>query len=74
MTNPLDNEVYGDKRVDNDDATLNGNPGKPQSEYQQFDDVQPEIDPSDFEGTDQEVVPGTVVSTDDDEEPGQSTS
>jgi hypothetical protein len=64
MTNPLDDEVYGDKRVDEDNAALNGNPGKPQSEYQQFDDAQPEIDPSDFEGTSQDVVAGTVRPTD----------
>jgi hypothetical protein len=63
MTNPLDDEVYGDKQVDNENAVLNGNPGKPQSAYQQFDDDQPEIDPGDFEGTDQQVVPGTVVAT-----------
>jgi hypothetical protein len=65
MTNPLDDEVYGDKRVDGDNAVLNGNPGKPQSDYQ-FDDAEPAIDPSDFEGTDRTgtVVPGTVVPTD----------
>jgi hypothetical protein len=68
MTNPLDNEVYGDKRVDDDNAALNGNPGKPQSDYQ-FDDAEPEIDPSDFEGTSQQVVPGTAVSTDREDEP-----
>jgi len=72
MTNPLDDEVYGDKRVDDDNAALlNGNPGKPQSDYQQFDDVQPEVDPSDFEGTDGTgtVVPGTVVPMDPEDEP-----
>ena len=63
MTNPLDDEVYGDKRVDDDNAALNGNPGKPQSDYQ-FDDADPELDPSDFEGTNQDVVPGTVVPVD----------
>jgi hypothetical protein len=62
MTNPLDEEVYGDKRVDDENAALNGNPGKPQSYYQQFDDDQPAPDPSDFEGTDQPVVPGTAVA------------
>ena len=61
MTNPLDNEVYGDKQVENENAVIHGNPGKPQSEYQQYDDDQPEIDPSDFEGANQPVVPGTVV-------------
>jgi hypothetical protein len=66
MTNPLDNEVYGDKRVDNENAALNGNPGKPQSEYQQFDHDQPKIDPSDFEGTDQKVVPGAAVPAESD--------
>ncbi|MDQ1742203.1 MAG: hypothetical protein QOE23_542 [Pseudonocardiales bacterium] len=69
MTNPLDDEVYGDKRVDNENATGNGNPGKPQSDYQQFDDDQPAPDPGDFEGTDQPVVPGTVVPTDSDDRP-----
>ena len=71
MTNPLDDEVYGDKRVDNDSATLHGNPGKPQSEYQQFDDDQPQIDPSDFEGTSGTgtVVPGTVVPMDPEDGP-----
>ncbi|HEX8096185.1 hypothetical protein [Jatrophihabitans sp.] len=68
MTNPLDDEVYGDKRVDEDNAALNGNPGKPQSDYQQFDDDQPEIDPSDFEGTNQDLVPGTVRPTDPEDE------
>jgi hypothetical protein len=70
MTNPLDNEVYGDKRVDDDNAALNGNPGKPQSDYQQFDNDQPAPDPSDFEGTQATgtVVPGTVVPMDGDEE------
>lgn len=68
MTNPLDEEVYGDKRVDDENATLNGNPGKPQSDYQQYDDAQPPIDPSDFEGTDQEVVAGTVRATDPEDE------
>jgi hypothetical protein len=63
MTNPLDNEVYGDKRVDDDNAALNGNPGKPQSDYQ-FSDAEPEVDPSDFEGTSQDVVPGTVRPAD----------
>jgi hypothetical protein len=67
MTNPLDNEVYGDKRVDDDNAALNGNPGKPQSDYQ-FDDAEPEIDPSDFEGAGQQVVPGTVVPVDPEDE------
>jgi hypothetical protein len=69
MTNPLDDEVYGDKRVDGDNAALNGNPGKPQSYYQQFDDDQPEIDPSDFEGTQQDVVAGTVRPTRSQDEP-----
>jgi hypothetical protein len=69
MTNPLDNEVYGDKRVDNANAVANGNPGKPQSDYQ-FDDAEPELDPSDFEGADQQVVPGTVVPTDGEDESG----
>ena len=32
MTNPLDDEVYGDKRDDDREATENGNPGTPQSE------------------------------------------
>jgi len=64
VTNPLDDEVYGDKQVDNENAVLNGNPGKPQSDYQQFDSDQPPVDPGDFEGTDQPVVPGTVVPTD----------
>jgi hypothetical protein len=70
MTNPLDDEVYGDKRVDNDNAALNGNPGKPQSDYQ-FPDAEPEIDPSDFEGTQGTgtVVPGTVVPMDPEDEP-----
>ena len=70
MTNPLDDEVYGDKRVDDDPATLHGNPGKPQSDYQQFDDDQPAPDPSDFEGTQGTgtVVPGTVVPTDGEDE------
>ncbi|HEY0169024.1 MAG TPA: hypothetical protein VGB75_18410 [Jatrophihabitans sp.] len=63
MTNPLEDQVYGDPRVDDENAAKNGNPGKPQSDYQ-FDDAEPEIDPSDFEGSDQPVVPGTVVSTD----------
>lgn len=66
MTNPLDDEVYGDKRVDDENATLNGNPGKPQSDYQQYDDDQPAPEQGDFKGTDQQVVPGTVVPTDDD--------
>jgi hypothetical protein len=71
MTNPLDDEVYGDKRVEGENATLNGNPGKPQSDYQQYDDAQPPIDPSDFEGTDPSgtVVPGTVVPTDPEDDP-----
>ncbi len=69
MTNPLEDEVYGDKQVGNENAVMHGNPGKPQSEYQQYDDVQPEIDPGDFEGTDQQVVPGTVVPTDGDADP-----
>lgn len=64
MTNPLDDEVYGDKQVENENAVLNGNPGKPQSDYQQFDDDQPAPEQGDFEGTDQQVVPGTVVGTD----------
>ncbi|MDQ1739254.1 MAG: hypothetical protein QOE53_906 [Pseudonocardiales bacterium] len=70
MTNPLDNEVYGDKRVEDDNAALNGNPGKPQSDYQ-LDDAEPDIDPSDFEGTSGTgtVVPGTVVPTDPEDEP-----
>jgi len=70
MTNPLDDEVYGDKRVDEDNAVLNGNPGKPQSDYQ-FDDAEPAPDPSDFEGTSGAgtVVPGTVVPMDPDDEP-----
>jgi hypothetical protein len=67
MTNPLDDEVYGDKRVDDDNAALNGNPGKPQSEYQ-FDDAEPKIDPSDFEGTSQDVVAGTVRPADPEDE------
>jgi len=72
MTNPLDDEVYGDKRVDDENATLNGNPGKPQSDYQQFDDDQPAPDPSDFEGSDPTgtVVPGTVRPTGRDDESG----
>lgn len=68
MTNPLDDEVYGDKRVHDDNAALNGNPGKPQSDYQ-LDYAEPELDPSDFEGTDQQVVPGTVAPTDRRDEP-----
>jgi hypothetical protein len=67
-TNPLDDEVYGDKRVDDDNAALNGNPGKPQSDYQQFDDAQPAPDPSDFEGTDQDLVAGTVRPADSENE------
>lgn len=69
MTNPLEDHVYGDKRVDDENAALNGNPGKPQSDYQ-FDDADPELDPSDFEGTNQQVVPGTVVPMDGEDEPG----
>ncbi|HST49569.1 hypothetical protein [Jatrophihabitans sp.] len=71
MTNPLDDEVYGDKRVEDENATLNGNPGKPQSDYQQYDDAQPPIDPSDFEGSDSAgtVVPGTVRPADPESEP-----
>ncbi|MEO6502234.1 MAG: hypothetical protein ABIQ09_10035 [Jatrophihabitantaceae bacterium] len=61
MTNPLDNEVYGDKRVDDENAAANGNPGKPQSDYQ-FDDADPELDPSDFEATTGTVAPGAVVA------------
>ena len=66
MTNPLDDEVYGDKRTDDKDATRNGNPGRPQSDYQRHDDAQPPIDPSDFEGTDTAgtVVPGTTRAAD----------
>jgi len=67
MTNPLDDEVYGDKRVEDENATLNGNPGKPQSDYQQYDEDRPPVDPGDFEGTDQQVVPGTAVPTDDED-------
>lgn len=63
MTNPLDDEVYGDKRVDDENAVTNGNPGKPQSDYD-FPDAEPEVDPSDFEGDKQQVIPGTVVPTD----------
>ena len=68
MTNPLDDEVYGDKRVEGENAVMSGNPGKPQSDYQ-FDDAEPEIDPSDFEGTNQEVVAGTVRPADSEDEP-----
>ncbi|HEX8079688.1 MAG TPA: hypothetical protein VF557_05725 [Jatrophihabitans sp.] len=70
MTNPLDDHVYGDPRVDDENAALNGNPGKPQSDYQ-FDDADPELDPSDFEGTNATgtVVPGTVVPMDREDEP-----
>ncbi|MEO7261522.1 MAG: hypothetical protein ABI047_09755 [Jatrophihabitantaceae bacterium] len=73
MTNPLEDEVYGDKRVDNDNAAKNGNPGKPQSDYQ-FDDADLELDPSDFEGTDQQVVPGTVMATGSRTDPDARTS
>jgi len=71
MTNPLDDEVYGDKRTSDPNATRNGNPGKPQSDYQQFDDAQPPIDPSDFEGTDTgaTMVPGTARPADPEHEP-----
>lgn len=70
MTNPLDDHVYGDPRVDDENAALNGNPGKPQSDYQ-FDDADPELDPSDFEGTDTTgtVVPGTAVPTNREDDP-----
>jgi hypothetical protein len=71
MTNPLEDQVYGDPRVDDENAAKNGNPGKPQSDYQ-FDDADPELDPSDFEGTSQEVVPGTVVPSDSEDEPNRS--
>ncbi len=60
MTNPLDDEVYGDKRVDDENAVQNGNPGKPQSDYQ-FDDAEPDPDPSDFGDDPGQVVPGTVA-------------
>ncbi len=70
MTNPLEDEVYGDKRVDDDNAALNGNPGKPQSDYQ-FADAEPGTDPSAFEGArgTGTVVPGTVVPMDPEDEP-----
>ena len=32
MTNPLDDDVYGDKQADDPDTVENGNPGRPQSE------------------------------------------
>ena len=68
MTNPLEDEVYGDRRVDDENAVENGNPGKPQSDYQ-FDDADPEPDPSDFEGATGTVVPGTVAPVDREDEP-----
>lgn len=67
MTNPLDDEVYGDKRVEGENAVMSGNPGKPQSDYQ-LPDAEPEVDPSDFEGTDQDLVPGTVRPTNPEDE------
>jgi hypothetical protein len=63
MTNPLDDEVYGDQRVDDENSVKSGNPGKPQSDYE-FPDAEPEIDPSDFEGGTGSVVPGTVAPVD----------
>jgi len=69
MTNPLDDEVYGDKRVDDENAVASGNPGKPQSDYE-FPDAEPAPDPSDFEGTGQQVVPGTAAPTDREDESG----
>lgn len=68
MTNPLEDQVYGDARIDNENATLNGNPGKPQSDYQ-FDDADPELDPSDFEGATGTVVAGTVAPVDPEDKP-----
>jgi hypothetical protein len=45
-------------------ATINGNPGRPQSDFE-FEDAEPAPDPSEFPASeDHEVVPGTTAPTD----------
>jgi hypothetical protein len=70
MSNPIDEETYGDRTVRDPNAVKQGNPGKPQSEYQVYDepeDRQPQHEPSDFSGGAGEVVPGTTAPTEDDD-------
>jgi hypothetical protein len=45
MSNPLDEEVYGDKTSDDENAVKQGNPGKPQA------DLGPIGDEADTEAT-----------------------
>lgn len=63
MSNPIDEETYGDRGSDNPQAVGNGNPGKPQSDYE-FDEAEPDKDPSEFPEGSGEVVAGTVAPTD----------
>jgi hypothetical protein len=39
VSNPIDEEAYGDKRNDDPDAIQQGNPGRPQSELGPDDDT-----------------------------------
>lgn len=65
MSNPIDEETYGDRGEHDPKDVQHGNPGKPQSFYLSQDTEETTPDPGDFGDDLGEVVPGTVRPTDD---------
>lgn len=63
MSNPIDEETYGDRAEHDPKDVQHGNPGKPQSYYLSQGTEETEVDPSDFGDDPGEVVPGTVRPT-----------
>ena len=52
----------GEADQDTEETVRNGNPGRPQSEYE-VDDPMPQDDPSEFAENSGDVVPGSAAPT-----------
>lgn len=62
VTTPIDDEVYGKSAASDPSAVKNGNPGRPQSDYE-ADDPMPQDDPSEFAENSGDVVAGSTAPT-----------
>ena len=63
MSNPIDEETYGRSASEAPDNVRNGNPGRPQSDFD-LADREPVDEPSDFRDGSARLVPGTTAETD----------